>query len=254
MKEPQIVNWYIEEQYLDIEFDGWNIVMEGLDYSFAQELAINLGLGFMESSHHFGDLPEVVLQKPNVNVILWKYPQHPENRRPDPSTMTTMAEVIEDIITIMGEDDRANVRSKTRDQLIEFHFGWGQGIRNYYRLGHNEALMKTTGKENPDDASEVIIEEVWKLLKASKDKSSQATNYTTHFQWHVDKQCLEISWDRGKSIIIYGIDLDFAEAFSKELEAILIQKSTSYQHPNVKPKVMQGKRGVMIKLVKETEK
>ena len=183
--------------------------------------------------------------------MVWKYPQHPLNRRPDPATLSTLAEVVEDIIAAMGEDDRANVRSKTKDQLIELNFGWGQGIRNYYRLWHNRLLLKAIGKEHPKDASLVVIEEVWKQLKQTDVKNIQMNDYNTSLNWHIDKQCLEISWGRGKSIVVQGINLDFAEAFANELGLHLIQMATRYQHPDVKPQVMQIERGVKIKLVKD---
>lgn len=251
MKEPKDVYWYIEEQYLEIDFDGLGLVIEGVNSYFAAELASNLSLGSIESSHRFSGPPRVILQKRNVIITLWKYPQHPHNRRPDPSTLTTLAEVVEDIIATMSEDDRVNVRSKTKDQLIEFNFGWGQGIRNYYQLWHNKPLVKAIGKEHPEDASLLIIEEVWKQLQQTDDEDTQANDYNTSLQWHVDKQCLEISWGRGKSIVIEGVNLDFAEAFANELGLHLFQMATRYQHPDVKPQVMQIEPGVMIKLVKE---
>ncbi len=251
MKEPKSVYWYIEEQYSEIDFDGLGLVIEGVNSYFAQEFANNLGLGSIESSHRFSGPPQVILQERNVIITLWKYPQHPHNRRPNPSTLTTLAEVVEDIIATMGKEDRDNVRSKTKGQLFEFHSGWGQGIRNYYRLWNNRTLLKSIGETDADDASMVIIEEVWKQLKQADNEGIQANDYNTSLQWHVDKQCLEISWGRGKSIVIAGINLVFAEAFANELGLHLLQMATRYQHPDVKPQVMQTERGVTIKLVKE---
>ena len=254
MKEPKGVHWYIEEQYSEIDFDDFALVIEGVNSYFAQELASNLGLNFKESSDRFSGPPQVILQKHNVVVALWKYPQHPHNRRPHPSTLTTLAEVVEDIIARMGEDDKANVRGKTKDELIELDFGWGQGIRNYYQLWHNKPLVKAIGKAHPEEASWVIIEEGWKQLKQTDDKNTQANDYNISLKWHVDKQCLEISWGRGKSIVIAGANLDFAEAFANELGLSLLQMAILYQHPDVGPRVMQIGRGVTIKLVKESKK
>lgn len=249
MKEPKSVHWY-EEQYSEIDFHDFGLVIEGVTSHFAQELASNLNMNSMESSSRFSGPPKVILQNRNVIIALWKYPQHPHNLRSDPSTLTTLAEVVEDIIATMSEDNKANVRSKTKDELIELNFGWGQGIRNYYQLWHNKPLVKAIGKEHPKDASMVIIEEVWKQLKQTNDKDTQANDYNISLQWHVDKQCLEISWGRGKSIVIAGVNLDFAEAFANELGLHLFQMRTRYQHPDVRPQVMQIGRGVDIKLVK----
>ena len=69
------------------------------------------------------------------------------------------------------------------------------------------------------------------------------------FQWHVDKKCLEISFN-GTSIVIEDIDLNFAEAFAKELKATLIQKATPYVAPDVAPQVTQSKKGVTLKVWK----
>ena len=253
MKEPKSVHWYIEEQYSEIDFDDFGLVIEGINSYLAEELANNLGLGHIQSSSRFSGPPQVILQKRNVIITLWKYPQHPHNRRPDPSTLTTLAEVVEDIIATMGEDDKTNVRGKTKDELIELNFGWGQGIRNYYQLWHNKPLVKAIGEEHPKDASMVIIEEVWKQLKQTHDKDTQVNEYNISLQWHVDKQYLEISWGRGKSIVIAGVNLDFAEAFANELGLHLLQMKTRYQHPDVRPQVMEIGRGVVIKLVKERD-
>ncbi len=253
MKEPKSVHWYIEEQYSEIDFDDFGLIIAGVNSYFAQELAKNLDLSSVESSSRFSGPPQVILQKHNVIITLWKYPQYPHNRRPDPSTLTTLAEVVEDIIATMGEDDRANVRSKTKNELIELNFGWGQGIRNYYQLWHNKPLIKAIGKEHPKDASMVIIEEVWKQLQRTNDKDIRANDYTISLQWHVDKQCLEISWGRGKSIVIAGVKLDFAEAFANELGLHLFQMRTRYQHSDVRPQVTQIGRGVVIKLIKERD-
>lgn len=66
---------------------------------------------------------------------------------------------------------RCPVRSMPKDDLIEFHFGWGMGIRNAFGLwGGNEALLQSCAEArgypfiHPDDASMVIIEAVWERL------------------------------------------------------------------------------------------
>ena len=253
VKEPKSIYWYIEERYSEIDFHDFGLVVEDVNLNFTEELARNLGLNHTASSSRISGPPQVILQNHNVIITLWRYPQHPHNRRPDPSTLTTLAEVVADIIATMSEGNRANVRSKTKDELIELNFGWGQGIRNYYQLWHNKRLVKAIGKEHPKDASMVIIEEVWKQLKQTDDKGAQANDYNISLQWHIDKQCLEISWGRGKNIVVAGVNLDFAEAFANELGLPLFQMRTRYQHPDVRPQVMQIGRGVVIKLVKERD-
>ena len=79
--------------------------------------------------------------------------------------LTTVAEVVADIIENMSEADKAKVVNTPENDLIQFHHGWGTGIRKDYNLWQNPALVKATGKENPDDASMVIIKAVWQALR-----------------------------------------------------------------------------------------
>ena len=75
-----------------------------------------------------------------------------------------IAEIVEDIIANISEAGKANVVNKSADDLILFHHGCGTYIRNRYNLWGNQALVKATGKEHPDDASMVIIKAVWQSL------------------------------------------------------------------------------------------
>ena len=75
--------------------------------------------------------------------------------------LTTLPEAVADIIENMSEADKANVINTTEADLIQFHHGWGTAIRKDYNLWRNPALVKATGKEHPDAASNVIIKAVW---------------------------------------------------------------------------------------------
>ena len=79
-------------------------------------------------------------------------------------TLTTVTEVVADIIEKMSEADKATVVKTPEEDLIQFHQGLGTAIRNDYNLWRNQALVKVTGKEHPDDASMVIIKAVWQAL------------------------------------------------------------------------------------------
>ncbi|NLS93981.1 MAG: hypothetical protein GXX96_17620 [Planctomycetaceae bacterium] len=77
----------------------------------------------------------------------------------------TLEEATARLIADMSDDDKQTVRSTKKEDLIEFHFGWGTGIRNSFGLWQgNDALLKSCDKKHPDDASMVIIESVWKRL------------------------------------------------------------------------------------------
>ena len=78
--------------------------------------------------------------------------------------LTTLPEVVADIIANMSEADKANVVNTPEENLIQFHYGWGTAIRKDYNLWQNSALVKATGEEYPDAASNVIIQAVWQAL------------------------------------------------------------------------------------------
>ncbi len=85
-----------------------------------------------------------------------------------PSTPTKLTEIVTDILKQMSETDKAAVIDTAEEDLIQFHNGWGMGIRNGYNLWHDKALVKALGAEHPDDASMVIIRAVWTALRESE--------------------------------------------------------------------------------------
>ena len=78
----------------------------------------------------------------------------------------TMAEVVEDILSTMSEADKAALKVMPEEILGELHIGWGHILRKAYRMSDNQELLKSTGTEHPDDASAVIIKNVWTRLQA----------------------------------------------------------------------------------------
>lgn len=87
----------------------------------------------------------------------------------------TVSEAADILIQDIQDKDKEEIISKTKDDLIMYHFGWGTGIRNSFGLWKgNTKLLIDCGSEkiHPDDCSMIIIEEVWKKLRASypKDK------------------------------------------------------------------------------------
>jgi len=80
----------------------------------------------------------------------------------------TIEEAADRILENMSADDRARVRDTKREDLIGFHFGWGTGIRNAFGLWTgNQALLDSSGSDDPDDCSMRIIECVWEKLRAT---------------------------------------------------------------------------------------
>ena len=92
-----------------------------------------------------------------------------------PDWPRTCRAAITKIVDAMSPSDKAELRKEKREDLIQYHFGWGMGIRNEFGLwGGNRALARdcarmarTKGPErlHPDTISMVIIEGVWDALQ-----------------------------------------------------------------------------------------
>jgi hypothetical protein len=84
---------------------------------------------------------------------------------------TTVDEAARRIASELNDDAKARVRGTKSDQLIQYHHGWGTGIRNSLGLWRgNEKLLESCGqgkRVHPDDCSMIIIEAVWTLLQGS---------------------------------------------------------------------------------------
>lgn len=95
--------------------------------------------------------------------------QSEERKPPGPGEWpTTVQDVVNDLLRLMSEKDKEIVRTTKREDLIQFHLGWGMAIRNHYGLWRgNDALVRDAcGKPcHPDDASMIIIEAVWRELR-----------------------------------------------------------------------------------------
>jgi len=81
---------------------------------------------------------------------------------------TTVEAVVQDITARMSQSDKDVLRKKKKEDLIQFHHGWGTGIRNRYGLwrGNEKLLTSACGQPcHPDDASMHIIEAVWAAIQ-----------------------------------------------------------------------------------------
>lgn len=77
----------------------------------------------------------------------------------------TVREAVEYLRRTMPQQALAELAALAEDQLIQTHYGLGAGIRNGL-LRNSPALRKDTGQRHPDDASAVIVEALWRELKA----------------------------------------------------------------------------------------
>ena len=85
---------------------------------------------------------------------------------------TTVAEAAKRLAGELDEDSKQRVRATKKENLGQYYFGWGMGIRNSLGLWRgNDKLLASCGfgaKADPEACSMVIIEAVWTLLQAQK--------------------------------------------------------------------------------------
>jgi len=89
---------------------------------------------------------------------------------------STVDEAAAELVAGLDAESMATLLATERADLIQFHHGWGTGIRNEFGLwGGNDALMKSCGKPHPDDCSMVIIEATWDRAKALEAQGALPT-------------------------------------------------------------------------------
>ena len=131
----------------------------------------------------------------------------------------------------------------------------GQYLRNYYQMWHNPELVKSTGKEHSDDASAVIIEEVWGILQGMDKPGLEAPpeppeiDNNVSFHWRLNEECLEIICSRW-SIVIDQISMDFAETLVTALHTNMLPLRHLFTAPDAAPVTIHERRGVSISVRK----
>lgn len=77
----------------------------------------------------------------------------------------TLNEAVKVCLLTMTTKDKKTVKNTSEENLIVFHMGWAVNMRNAFGMWEsNTALLESCGASNPDDASMVIVEAVWKEL------------------------------------------------------------------------------------------
>jgi hypothetical protein len=78
----------------------------------------------------------------------------------------TITEAVDILVHILPEEELDKIKSMSEDDLTDLHFGLGQWIRNEFGLwAGNKELIKDCGVKHEDDASGVIIKDLWRELK-----------------------------------------------------------------------------------------
>ena len=120
-------------------------------------------------------------------------------------------------------------------------------------MWHNPELVKSTGEDNADDASGVIIKEVWMILQGMFQPGLEAPpelpeiGKNVSFHWRLDEKCLEIYCSRW-NIAIDQISLEFAEAIVEALHTDLLQLRHIFTAPDAAPVTIHERRGVALSI------
>ena len=95
----------------------------------------------------------------------------------------TVAEAVERLMFILEDEHKATLTIMQEKDLIDLHFSLGMAIRNVCDLHVPWSKLLAAcgvGVVHPDDASGVIIRELWRALQAgSRYKFSGEDNGTT---------------------------------------------------------------------------
>jgi hypothetical protein len=80
-------------------------------------------------------------------------------------------EAVDRLMVILEDDHKAAIAFMQEEDLINLHFGLGMAIRNAFGLHEQGNKLLTSCNNNelynsvhPDDASEVIIRQLWNKL------------------------------------------------------------------------------------------
>lgn len=83
----------------------------------------------------------------------------------------TIDEAVGVVIATLSDDDKTTIAAMAEADLIGLHFGLGTWIRNNLGLwSENGPLLESAGALDPDDASQVIIEALWRRLREDVPK------------------------------------------------------------------------------------
>ena len=78
----------------------------------------------------------------------------------------TVKEAVDILDHIMTDEEKHNIKNKTHEELVDFHFGLGQAIRNEFGLwNENYELIADSKAKDADEASMVIIKALWDKLQ-----------------------------------------------------------------------------------------
>lgn len=126
-----------------------------------------------------------------IGFLIWGFSNNPERNEEFPKTFDS---AVDHIIESLDKIDKSYIKSIPKYQLINFHFGWGTGIRNGLGLwGKNRGLIESCAKRigetsiHADDASMMIIDGVWDKLNGNLDILNFDTIHVNNYFYEIHK-------------------------------------------------------------------
>lgn len=79
-------------------------------------------------------------------------------------------DAVNQLMTILNGEQKLAIAAMENDELINLHLSLGVMIRNAFGLHEpNSQLLASCGTAHPDDASDVIVQELWNRLRSSPE-------------------------------------------------------------------------------------
>lgn len=77
----------------------------------------------------------------------------------------TVVDAVKLLLSILNSEQKSNIAAMKEGDLIDLHFSLGLAIRNAFGLHDlGSKLIADCGVVHPDDASGVIVKELWKSI------------------------------------------------------------------------------------------
>ncbi len=77
----------------------------------------------------------------------------------------TLDEAVKSCLEALTPEEKELIKYTPQDRLIWFHFDWALNMSDEFGMKEgNTALLESCGVTDPDDASMVIVEAVWREL------------------------------------------------------------------------------------------
>lgn len=134
---------------------------------------------------------------------------NPAEKEEEIKIPSTLAEAHEELERLLPKEELAKIDAmKSEDEMIEYHFGPGMGMRNSWGLWGDSLLAKhmhSLGFTHADDMSSVILETFWCKRHGEEFRIKERANYYKAFwkegKWPGDDvvdpdDSSEVSWSR----------------------------------------------------------